>query len=281
MRIACIIIAHKEPLQIERFIKKFSGFPFDFYLHIDKKVDQKLFEHLSALPQVYFIKKRVIVRWASYSYIVALLNSMNEVLATKIPYDFVSIMSGQDYPIKPTADIYEMLNQSPGKNFVCYDESREWWKDAISRVEKYHLTNFGFKGRYRLQFILNVILPTRKFPFPYILYGGPKAMCMTLSRDCAAFVSEFIESNKKLKRFIRFTWGPDEFIIPTIIMNSKFSDTVVNNNFYYIDWSGGGVSPKTLRSEDYPLLLSSHKLLARKFDIREDATILDMLDKKE
>lgn len=280
MRIACIVIAHKGPLQIERFIKKFHGLPFDFYLHIDKKVDQKLFEQLQDLSQVYFVTKRVSIRWASYSYIEALLNSLKQVLGTGIRYDFISIMSGQDYPIKPVEDLYATFKQNPGKNFICYDETGEWWKDAISRINRYHFTNFGFRGRYRIQFFLNAILPIRKFPLPYELYGGPKAMCMTLSIDCAEFVFSFIESNSKLRRFIRFTWGPDEFIVPTIIMNSDFKESVVNNNFYYIDWSKGGVSPKTLQAEDYDLLVASDKMLARKFDMALDTIIMDMLDKK-
>ena len=77
---------------------------------------------------------------------------------------------------------------------------------------------------------------------------------------------------------MRFTWGPDEFIVPTIIMNSRFKETVINNNFYYIDWSKGGVNPKTLLTEDYALLISSDKMLARKFDVSVDDGILDMLD---
>jgi Core-2/I-Branching enzyme len=281
MRIACILMAHKGPQQIERFINKFSGLPFDFYLHIDKKIEIEPFEYISRMPQVYLIIKRVSVRWASYSYIVALLNSLKQVLESGIRYDFISIMSGQDYPIKPVMDIYYTLEKNPGRNFICYDEGSEWWGHAISRVSKYHFTNFSFRGRYRIQFLVNALLPERKFPLPYQLYGGPRAMCMTLSSECADFVLSFIESDKRLRRFIRFTWGPDEFIIPTIIMNSNFKQSVVNNNFYYIDWSKGGVNPKTLRTDDYDLLLASDKLLARKFDIMEDSVILDMLDKKD
>jgi hypothetical protein len=278
MRIACIIMAHKGPQQIERFIKKFNGLPFDFYIHIDKKINLLPFEYLADLPQVYLITKRVHVRWASYSYIVAILGALKQVLGNQTRYDFISIMSGQDYPIKPVTDFYHIIEKNPGRNFICYDEGEEWWSHAISRINRYHFTNFGFRGRYRLQFLLNALLPIRKFPLPYKLYGGPRAMCMTLSNECISYVLDFIESNKKLRRFIRFTWGPDEFIVPTIIMNSKFKETVINNNFYYIDWSKGGVNPKTLLTEDYALLLSSDKLLARKFDMMEDAVILDMLD---
>ncbi len=72
-------------------------------------------------------------------------------------------------------------------------------------------------------------------------------MCMTATpMNARLYVLEFIESNKKLRRFIRFTWGPDEFVVPTLIMNSEFKETVINNNFYYIDWSKGGANPKTL-----------------------------------
>ncbi len=200
------------------------------------------------------------------------------VLGNQIRYDFISIMSGQDYPIKPVTDIYNTIEKNPGRNFISYDEGDEWWNHAISRINKYHLTNLGFRGRYRLQFFLNALLPVRKFPLPYKLYGGPRAMCMTLSIECAKYVLCFIESDKKLRRFMWFTWGPDEFIFPTIIMNSRFKESVINNNFYYIDWSKGGVNPKTLLMEDYPLLLSSDKMLARKFDMSVDTLILDMLD---
>ena len=189
-------------------------------------------------------------------------------------------MSGQDYPITPVDNIYHLLEKNIGKNFICYEAEGDWWGHAISRINKYHFTNFGLRGRYRIQFFLNALLPARKFPLPYKLYGGPRAMCMTLSIECATYIAEFIESNKKLKRFIRFTWGPDEFVIPTLVMNSKFHETVINDNFYYIDWSKGGSNPKTLTVEDYQKMMDSGKMLARKFDIRTDRAILDMLDQK-
>ncbi len=279
MRIACIIIAHKEPRQIERLIKKFLPLPYDFYIHIDKKISQDSFDFLAGLPHVHFVKNRIRVRWASYSFLLAVFQTMKEIFESGNQYNFISLMSGQDYPIKPVINIFNTLEKNPGKNFICYEEGDEWWSHALSRIHKYHFTNFSFRGRYRIQFFLNALLPRRKFPLPHKLYGGPRAMCMTLSVDCAAFILKFFESNKKLRRFVRFTWGPDEFLIPTIIMNSEFRDSVVNDNFYYIDWSQGGVNPKTFTLEDFDALISSDKLLARKFDIEKDTEILNRLDR--
>jgi hypothetical protein len=280
MRIACIIMAHKEPQQIERLINKFNSLPFDFYLHIDKKIRQDPFEYLARIPNVYFVKNRIRVRWASYSFLIAVQQAIFQISQSGITYDFISIMSGQDYPITPVSEIYHSLEKNIGRNFICYEDDGEWWRHAISRINQYHFTNFGFRGRYRIQFFLNALLPARKFPLPYKLYGGPRAMCMTLTAECAAYIACFMESNKKLKRFIRFTWGPDEFVIPTLVMNSRFNQTVINDNFYYIDWSKGGPNPKTLTVDDYQQMMQSGKMLARKFDIRKDRAILDMLDQK-
>lgn len=279
MRIACIIMGHKNPQQIERFIKKFDLFSFDFFLHIDKKINLEPFQYLARVPRVQFVQHRVKIRWASYNFVHATLLSMKEVLNGATKYDFISIMSGQDYPIKPVSELYSILEKNRNKNFICFEEQGDWWNHAITRIKKYHLTNFGFRGRYRLQSLLSIILPDRKFPLPYTMYGGPRAMCMTLSAECVEYIVNFIDSDKRLQRFIRLTWGPDEFLVPTLIMNSAFRETVVNNNFYYIDWSKGGVNPKTLTAGDYDVLLSSDKLLARKFDTAEDAGILDLLDK--
>jgi hypothetical protein len=273
-------MAHKEPQQIERFIKKFTRLPFDFYIHLDKKINRKSFEFLAKIPRVYFINKRIPVNWASYNFFKAEIQSFREVLATGIIYDFISMMSGQDYSIKPVSDILEFLEKKTDKNFISFEDDGVWWSHAILRINKYHFTNFGFRGRYWIQRLLNSLLPIRKFPLPYTLYGGPRAMCMTISTACAAYVIDFIESNKRLRRYLRFTWGADEFVIPTLIMNSRFRETVINDNFYHIDWSRGGASPKTLTTEDYDLLLESGKMFARKFDIKVDSKILDMLDER-
>ncbi|HEY4155708.1 MAG TPA: beta-1,6-N-acetylglucosaminyltransferase [Puia sp.] len=281
MRIACVIIAHKGPQQIERFIKKFEHFPFDFYVHLDKKTAREPFDRLADIPNVQFIQPRIKVRWGASSVVTAMLLSIKTVLKSGLEYDFINIMTGQDYPIKPVSTIYSTLEKNRGKNFICYEDDGEWWSHAIARIQKYHFTDFGFRGRYRLQFLMNTLLPERKFPLPYTLYGGPRGMCMILSTDCLKYVVNLIDSNKRLRRFIRLTWGADEFLIPTLIMNSEFRKTVVNNNFYYIDWTGGGTNPKTLTTEDYESLCQSDKMFARKFDMARDPAILDMLDKGE
>jgi hypothetical protein len=70
---------------------------------------------------------------------------------------------------------------------------------------------------------------------------------------------------------------PDELFFQTIVLHSPFADTVVNDNLRYIDWSRRP-APAILHAQDFPSLIGSGKLFARKFDANVDARILDMLD---
>ncbi|MCC3155135.1 beta-1,6-N-acetylglucosaminyltransferase [Hymenobacter sp. BT770] len=280
MRIAHLITVHKNPAQVERLLRALAHEDFDFYLHLDKKVDAQEFAYLAKLPRVQFTRTRISVRWASYRFTEALLECTREILASGEPYDFINLLSGQDYPIKPVAAIHQFFAQHLNSSFLSFEhQDSRWWGHAISRVEQYHSTYYRFKGQYRLQFLLNKLLPKRKFPLPYPLYGGPDGSWWTLGADCARYLVEFMDAHPELRRFSRFTWGSDEFLPATILLNSPLKNQIVNDNYRYIDWSAGGATPKVLTLDDAPKLAHSHKLFARKFDAVQNPEILEVVDR--
>lgn len=276
---AHIIMAYKDPAQIERLVKKLSHPGFDYYIHVDTKFDLEPFKYIGNVERVYFIRNRIKIRWAGYSFTQGVFNCMQEILDTGRQYDFISVMSGQDYPIVSTQEFYNFFEQRQGKNFLAIEKfGTEWWKRAAIRIHKYHMTDFDFKGRYAIQSMLNTLLPDRRFPLDYTLYGSERATWWTITTDCARYLLQFMRENPVVKRFARFTWAPDEYLIPTLIMNSPFRESVIEENYRYIDWSRGGSNPKILTEQDFEPLKKSDKLLARKFDIRVDTGILDLLD---
>ncbi|UPL50877.1 beta-1,6-N-acetylglucosaminyltransferase [Hymenobacter sublimis] len=281
MRIAHLIMAHKGPEQLARLVKALAHEGFDFYIHLDAKADRREFAFLEELPGVRLTTTRLYVRWASYRFTKAIVECTREILATGIEYDFINLMSAQDYPIKPAETIYDFLARNRGRSFLSFEsseENSEWWAHAITRVEKYHSTYFHFKGQYFLQATINWLLPKRTFPLPYTLYGGKDGSWWTISRPCAQYLVDFLDNNPGLRRFTMFTWGSDEFLISTILMNSPYRPTIVNNNYRYIDWSQGGANPKVLTTVDFEALRASPQLFARKFDPEVDATVLDLVD---
>jgi Core-2/I-Branching enzyme len=279
MRIANIILVHKNPRQVESLIKTMFHADFDFYIHVDKKIDIKPFEYLSLIDQVYFVKDRVVCNWGGYSIVDGIINSIDHVRQSGITYDFVNLLSGQDFPVKPIAQIYSFFSKNLGFSFLAFDNSNDtpWWKETESRYKKFHLTDMKFRGRYAVQAILNFILPKRKYLDSIKLYGGNRGTWWTITFECAAYLTEYLKRSPEFVNFLRFTWGSDEFVVPTVLMNSPYQSKIINESYRYIDWPAGLASPKTLTVDDYEKIISSDSLFARKFDADVDVEIINKL----
>ena len=278
MKKAFIILAYKDPEQIERLVKRLYHPNFHFYLHVDLKFDLKPFEYLEDLPNLFIVRKRAKMIWASYRFIEVLTEIMEDILH-KEEYDFISPFSGQDYPIQSTEYIYNFFLENKGKSFVSIEsQGSDWYRRCAQRYEKYHSTYYTFKGASALNKIINVLTPKRRFPMYQSIYGGPRATWSTYSNEAVKYIIKTLNENRRLDRFGRWTWAPDEFLYQTIIMNSHLKEKVVWDSKRYIDWSLGGPNPKVLGMEDASKLIQSKDLFARKFDIKVDTKILDFLD---
>jgi len=280
MTIAHLIIAHKDPPQLERLVKRLIHRKSDIYIHLDKKVNITGYRYLADLGRVYFIKGRILCTWGGFSLVKAITHSVKEILNSSRRYEYINLISAQDYPIKSLDSFYHHIQDSNGKSYIPYEavEGSSWWKHAVSRYELYHFTDIRIRGKYIVQYVLNKYLPKRRFPLPYDLYGSPSATWWTLHRDCLRYVIDFLAEEPNLMRFMKYTWGADEFLFPTIIMNSPFRDSVENTNFRRIEFPAGKANPKVYVTEDFDELIRSDCFFARKFDIKVDAKILDLLD---
>lgn len=282
MQICHLIVVHKNPLQLKRLIKALQYQGSDIYVHVDKKADIQPFLDIQNDQEVVFklIKNRISVNWGGYSFVQAIINSLKEIRNSGKQYDFISLISGQDYPIKNIEAFINFLQNSKHKCFISYDDTPnlEWWGENITRVTRYHFNDFPIKGKYFFQRLVNGLLPKREFPLKWKLYGGACSSWWTLSEEAAYYIVDSIENNKALKRYAKMTWTPDEYLYATILMNSKFKEYVVNDNYRYIDWSEKKPHPKILKSDDFSSLKNSHNFFARKFDLNVDEDILDQLD---
>ncbi len=71
------------------------------------------------------------------------------------------------------------------------------------------------------------------------------------------------------------TNGPDEFFVPTLVMNSKFAGRVVNTSLREIDWDRG--QPYEYTIEDLKMLESSDNFFARKLSYDKNPELVDAL----
>lgn len=276
MTIAYLILAHNNPSQLQRLVQKLSNNQTDIYIHIDAKANLTEFMKITALPNVYFVTKREKVYWGAYSIVQATVNGFEQMLASGKAYDYITLLSGQDYPLKSNAVILDFFKANPDKAFMEFYSVNDVWQEAIPRLNKYYLTNYPFAGSTKLETLLNKFLPKRQPPKDLVFVGRSQWFSITLEH--VKYIVTTLATNHKLRRYFSFTWGSDEFVFQTLLYNSPFKSQMANDNLRYIDWSAGGASPKTFTIANADTLLQTDKLFARKFNEAIDVEILNTID---
>ncbi|MDP3394735.1 beta-1,6-N-acetylglucosaminyltransferase [Sediminibacterium sp.] len=276
MRIAHLIFVHKSPLQFERLLMKLISINADIYVHVDKKVDINQFVFLSNNPNIFYIQNRVSINWGNYTMVKAILSSFEEIINSKIEYSHINLLSGQDYPLKKIEDFESFLSENKGKSFIQSLSIYNEWHNSKERLTKYCLGDWNIPAKHSIQKLTNWIFPKRKFPTDLEPYGSSSWFVIT--PDCIKYVLDYLKMNPKITHFFKYTWGVDEIIFQTILLNSHLKETIINDNLRYIVFENKSPHPKILNLNDAVKLIDSDKFFARKFCMDADSKILDYLD---
>lgn len=278
MKTAHLFLVHNHPQHLYRVIQRMNHPDFDFYIHLDRKQPIEPFLPLLDFPNVFFIKKRVKVRWGGYSIVQATLNGILEISKSSTPYKYINLLSGQDYPLKPAEELALFYREQDSHGFIEVRDVVKDWTEALPRFQFYDLTDLGIRGKTRIQSLMNLLLPKRKIPYNMHPYGH--SMFWMLPTEMAFYVANTVLSDRKLKRFFSMVWAADELTFQTILMHSKYKDSLINNNYRYIDWSEKKSSPKLLNELDFPKLRDVPMLFARKMDSLYSEKLLNEIDKQ-
>jgi hypothetical protein len=65
-----------------------------------------------------FVNNRSKAHWGDFGIIKGTINSLLEILNYEKDFDYILLLSGQDYPIKPIKSLMKYLNDNNGKQFV-------------------------------------------------------------------------------------------------------------------------------------------------------------------
>ncbi|KYC41555.1 hypothetical protein WA1_16010 [Scytonema hofmannii PCC 7110] len=283
MRIAYIILAHKNPTQLTRLILRLNNASHEafFFIHIDgntkPEVYNQFIEKLKHFSNIYFLK-RYKTHWGDFNIVNATLEGIQQIFKLHLNFDYSVLLSGQDYPIKPVNEFKKFLKDNQGKEFIDFFSlysKNKWVKElghypALKRINVWH---FRFRGNH-----FHIPLK-RKFPYGFEPYGGSQWWC--LSKECLNYINQFVQSNSQFVNYFKYTYVPDEIFFQTIILNSQFKDRTINNNYRYIDWSKHNPTPPgILEEDDFDKLFKASHFFARKFDIVINSKILNLIDEK-
>ena len=108
MKLIYCIITHRNTAILREFIKIMSKSN-EIYLHIDKKSKMKDFKEYENIKNVNIIKKRINVKWGSFSQVKATLLMLNEI--EEKDYDYVSLVSGDCLPTNSDKKIKDRFDK--------------------------------------------------------------------------------------------------------------------------------------------------------------------------
>jgi hypothetical protein len=104
----------------------------------------------------------------------------------------------------------------------------------------------------------------------------------SITHDLARYIASEMP---RYRGYYKHSSCADEIWLQTLVANSPFMqrrafmgwDDEMLATMRYVDWTGGGASPRTLTSADYDMLLASGMLFARKFDEALDSSVIEKI----
>jgi len=295
MKIAYLILAHRYPNQLKRLVSRLNSNDTYFFIHLDKKMDIKVVNEIKKdlnFENIYFIK-RYICHWAGFGIMQATFQGLKEVIESKVTYDYIALMSGQDYPIKSNEYIKKFFKQHNGVSFIeqIPFPKPDWIKQngGYDRINYWHFRGrnyyfvFPYNNIYKRQtrFLKRILSLTtswikirRGFPKDIHPHGGAQFWC--LHKSHAEIVYNFILKNKSYFNYFKYVYVPDELMFQTIIGNLSEKSKIHNDTLHFLEWARKGA---ILDSNDFHNIKNTHYIFARKFDDTVDSNILDLIDK--
>ncbi|PPE71359.1 hypothetical protein IS481_05030 [Caldimonas thermodepolymerans] len=290
--VAYLILAHTDPAQVARLCRAIDDHA-DIYLHIDAKFDIGPFRDQDLPRCVHFVEPRVRVSWGAYSPVEATLRAMRAALDSGRPYRHLMMLSGLDYPIRPTAELRALFAQQPQHEFIRFIDASVpphfrifheyyWFMEEIPWLPSGWLQTKVRRGFGRL---LRQVVKKRR---PTGIVPAWGSAFWALTRECCEFVMEYIQQRPDVVRWMRTSFAPDEHFFHTIVANSDFlfrSDGFVPYQAPSVHLlSNLHLIPPGLRKvhteSDFEALRASQKFFVRKVTSQASGALLDRIDRE-
>lgn len=242
---AFLLQVHKDSEQLRELISVLSENA-DVYIHMDGK-SKSDYQTLNWWLQnnkfygvVELISEIVNVYWGHCSQVITTFNLLKYSFK-KRNYLSYTLLSGECFPIKPVRFFIDFLRLNESSNFMCAREG-ECFRN---RIGQYHF--FIDNDYYRKSILLRAIsvLMSKLCSFlkiknkifdSYPVYKG--SSWFTFSRHFVEYLINKIDDESLLDK-IKYSICIDEVFFQTILLNSPFRNSHVNDNLRLIKWNGG------------------------------------------
>lgn len=273
MEQAIIITAYKNFDHLEKLVRSLSN-DFNIYIHIDKKskIEEKEVKKIKciATTKKCAVNIKYSINWGGYNHLNAIIDLLQEAYEDKNEY--FHIISGEDFPVISSKEIFEFGNRNKEKIYMSYKKASELGKNIINRYKYFYLTDYlDYKKRPRIKkYVMLLIHKLLKLERNNIgnfteskIYKG--LVYVSLSREAVKYVFDYINKDRNYLNELKTCSIAEEFFFQTILMNSPLKDNVIPNNLRYINWmTKHGSGPAILDEDDYENIKNGKYLFMRK-----------------
>jgi hypothetical protein len=285
--VAYVVLSHRNPQQVLRLVRALrEGRDGRVLVRHDRSVSRLGAAAVEAAGGE-AIEDPTEFEWGGWSQLERILTSLRAAAARHDP-DWVLLLSGQDYPLRPLADIEADL----GRSGV---DGRIGSVRAVERRRPATDDEFFLRCRYRHYTRPRALphLPRALRPLVYVrdlpsrvgvrrLAAPPLALhvsadWLTLGRRALAAVLAAAD-DRRLVRYFRRVAVPSESFFASVLLDDP-SLTIARDHRRFASFSAPGAPhPDTLTGADLERILAAPADFARKFDAEVDSRVLDLLD---
>jgi hypothetical protein len=224
VKMAYLVLAHHDPIHLERLVKSID-YNAHIFIHLDQKTNIDSYIHIADMKSVDFIPERIKVYWGGVSMVKAILNLIKTALASKENFSHLVLLSGSDYPIKPVSTFYDFLKSNPDRQFIKLTNLNESPLPSEKRLTNYWFME-PFQPFYNDRFFRLVLqkifhLGVTKKPLNNVSTAWG-SQWWAITPKCAAFILKYLEENPVFINFYKYAHAPDEHFFHTVVANSPF-----------------------------------------------------------
>jgi Core-2/I-Branching enzyme len=318
MKTAFLVLSHRNPGQTVRLLttlrRQLPAAP--LVVHHDQFRSALTTADVAHLGDVHVLTSPEPIVWGTFSIVDAVWRSLGW-MTDRLEFDWIVLLSAQDYPIKPLADFGAflagtdadvVLNARPVDQIADLAARRNRrrrylyqcrpvrvrlsvpaWLRAARRVRNMCGPAVGVVNNvqpwlqiYRVGDGLpwRVGVRSRSAPFTADQPCWFGSMWFGISRSATAKLLAAVADQPGYVDYFRRTMVPDEAVTASILGNLA-GIRMLRQDLHFIRWTTAKKTghPDVLTSADLPELLAASEYFARKFDVAVDADILDALDR--
>jgi hypothetical protein len=303
------ILAHKNASHLELLTSECLQRGYEVIIHIDKKNRKQLLQD-SELLKKHTLKESIDVTRAHITIVEASLLLLKA--AKDVNYDYVHVISGEDFIVKSANCFETFFSEHKGRNFVNNNllpvnlntepqrdklfSACTVFKDRINTDNYsswYYENGMGLLNTYYVRpgslgdKLIKLLTPTyrlrkihkrlarRKLPKKQYYAGSA---WFSITKEMAQYLTDETAASPDFYTFFEKSLFPDETYFHTLALNSPLAETIINSDLRYIPWDNPvNFGPRPINISELGDIANSNGFFARKMDLEADTKLKEQI----